>query len=65
MKNYFLFKNGSLSLMKASKVDFVIFSFFLDFLLIFENKNTEKVLKYGKLFFGQNWFPRLGQGPQS
>ena len=45
MKNYFLLKNGCLSLAKASKVDFAIFSFFLDFfyefLKIKISENTE------------------------
>ena len=54
MKIYFLFKNGCLGLAKASKVDFAIFSFFLYFSWIFENKNTKNNRKYEKKNFGQN-----------
>ena len=50
MKNYFLLKNGCLSLAKASKVDFAIFSFFLDFFYEFSkmkiSKNIENMNNY-------------------
>ena len=46
MKNYFLFKNGCLSLAKAYKVDFAIFSFFLDFFFYeFSKIKYRKILK--------------------
>ena len=51
MKIYFLFKNDCLGLAKASKVDFSIFSFFLNLFYEFSKIKISKDTKNMKNYF--------------